>query len=529
VRDIRESKELIQQEVSRNTESWKKYSESMMKKLKLLIPESNTKELKEITNVMGRLALDMGSLRVSIKDAVEKSLQARTRQEKKDYENLANTFGKMYDDLQDKLLKNSQNNNVSAMILQGITDMGVKLVNTLKESAVPVVAQKDNLTIFNQQLIFMMMDRLPKIQELFKVTRDENHQIKFIPKEGKKDECIRACNAFLRNTYNIDPKDLTPDENFDFITLSKYKTSTSPPSTQELVLGRKNKGKEPEKIDPYLEMFSKPPKAPKISSKTPKASASKTPLEIKANPIFTMGDEELHQETTFNTIMNEANSAYKFDSSKEYRQYKINQQNLISMQDIIDSFNSKPTLVEQPQPFLNEIINIPKKSPLDVFGLGPPIFDGIKEHAQKFITDFIQFCNAYTSFSNDSDLSKAFIKCQKFDDIKKSLSSYLFNNPNASFEDLYQYFITKFGTRTIAENIKFWNNFSLNFKFPNDSRARLETIAESLHFSKYDCSVRLFSVLPYKWKKELIDINIIPSENNDNWEEMWEFINNTLA
>ena len=32
LKDIRESKELIQQEVSKNTESWKKYSESMMKK-----------------------------------------------------------------------------------------------------------------------------------------------------------------------------------------------------------------------------------------------------------------------------------------------------------------------------------------------------------------------------------------------------------------------------------------------------------------------------------------------------------------
>jgi len=178
---------------------------------------------------------------------MEKSLQARTKQEKKEYENLINTFGKIYEDLNDKLIENSKNNKVSTLLIQGITDMGVKLVNTIKESAVPVIAQKDNPTAFNQQLIFMMIDRLPKIQDLFKVTRDESHQIKFVPKEGKKDECIRACNAFLRNTYNIDPKDLTPDENFDFITLSKYKTSNSPPSTQELVFGRKkNKGKEKE-------------------------------------------------------------------------------------------------------------------------------------------------------------------------------------------------------------------------------------------------------------------------------------------
>jgi len=226
--------------------------------------------------------------------------------------------------------------------------------------------------------------------------------------------------------------------------------------------------------------------------------------------------------------MNESHSAYKFDSNHAYRQYKINQQNLITMQGIIDGFNSSPELAEQPQPFLSDILTIPKKSPLDVFGLGPPVFDGVKEHAQNFITEFIQFCNSYTS-SNDNDLSKAFIKCHKYDDIKKSLSFYLSNNPNSTFEDLCQFFITKFGTRTIAENIQFWNNFSLNYKFPNTSRERLESIAESLHFTKYDCSARLFSVLPFRWKKELIDSDIIPSPDNDFWEEIWQFINNTLA
>ena len=110
-----------------------------------------------------------------------------------------------------------------------------------------------------------------------------------------------------------------------------------------------------------------------------------------------------------NSLQNEANSAYKFDSAKEYRQYKISQKNLLYLQEFIESYNSTPSLADQPQPFLGEINQISKKSPLDLFGLKPPIFDGIKEHAQQFINKFIQFCNSYTMFSNDSDLIQAFI------------------------------------------------------------------------------------------------------------------------
>jgi len=303
------------------------------------------------------------------------------------------------------------------------------------------------------------------------------------------ENCTKAMNSFLIKTYNIEPEDLTPDDNFDIITLSKYKSSTSPPSTQQLVLKKKkDKGKGPSRED-------------QSGQRLPKASSSKTPTIILDNPIFTMGEQELKQETEFNTIMNEANSAHKFDSVKEYRQYKINQQNLISLQEFIDSFNLSPPLVEQPQPFLTDLQQIPKKSPLDVFGLKLPQFDGIKEHAQSFISEFIRFCNAYTSFHDDSDLIKAFIKCQKFENISKNLTNFINNNPTPSFEDLCQFFITSHGTRSISEHINFWNTFRLNFKFPNDSRSRLETAANALHFSKYDCSARLLSVLPIRWKK----------------------------
>jgi len=228
-------------------------------------------------------------------------------------------------------------------------------------------------------------------------------------------------------------------------------------------------------------------------------------------------------------MKNEADSMYKFDSTREFRQYKINKENLKIMQDAIEDFNTSPELNEQPRPFLADDQNIPKKSPLDVFGLGPPTFDGIKEHAAKFISDFIKFCNSYISFANDDDFSEAFIKCLKQEDIRKGMISFRINNPNADFEDCCVYFIRRFGTRTIAENIHYWNNFSLNFKFPNSSRDRLESIAESLHFSKYDCSTRLFSVLPPRWKNELINDNIIPTEDHDFWEEIWQYINNTLA
>jgi len=242
-----------------------------------------------------------------------------------------------------------------------------------------------------------------------------------------------------------------------------------------------------------------------------------------------MNEEELEQETEFNTLMNEANSAYNFDTKREYRQYKINQKNLISLQDFIDSFNYSPPLIEQPQPFLADIQQIPKKSPLDVFGLKPPQFDGIKEHAQTFVTEFIRFCNAYTTFHDDADLMKAFIKCHKYEDISRNLSKFTINNPSASFEDLIQFFITSHGTRSVAEHIQFWNSFRLNFKYPNESRKRLETAANALHFSKYYCSARLLSVLPYNWKKSIMQSNIIPTPDNDCWEDLWSFINNHLA
>jgi len=87
-------------------------------------------------------------------------------------------------------------------------------------------------------------------------------------------------NSFLIKTYNIEPNELEPDYNFDIVTLSKYKSSNSPPSTQELVLlKRKDKGKglskedqsgqripgEPSIINPAL----KPPKIPLEFPKVP--------------------------------------------------------------------------------------------------------------------------------------------------------------------------------------------------------------------------------------------------------------------
>jgi len=114
----------------------------MMKKLKLIIPQGNQKELKEITQIMGKLAIDMGTLNVSIKDAMEKAILSRTRNEKRNYDELAKLYQNMFNDLNNKLIEDAKGNNVSTMIIQGITDMGIKLVNTMKESAVPMIPQQ---------------------------------------------------------------------------------------------------------------------------------------------------------------------------------------------------------------------------------------------------------------------------------------------------------------------------------------------------------------------------------------------------
>jgi len=114
----------------------------MMKKLKLIIPQGNQKELKEITQIMGKLAIDMGTLNVSIKDAMEKAILSRTRNEKRNYDELAKLYQNMFNDLNNKLIEDAKGNNISTMIIQGITDMGIKLVNTMKESAVPMIPQQ---------------------------------------------------------------------------------------------------------------------------------------------------------------------------------------------------------------------------------------------------------------------------------------------------------------------------------------------------------------------------------------------------
>lgn len=173
--DIKESKQLIQTEMTNNSQAWISYSETLMEKLKLIMPESNSKDIQELTSVMSRLALDIGSLQVSIRDATEKAFLAKDRKEKKESEKLAETFKKMYAELQTKLIQETKRNNASALILQGITDMGVKFINTIKENAVPMSNQLECPNIFNQQLIFMMIDKLPKIKELFAVSRNKDH------------------------------------------------------------------------------------------------------------------------------------------------------------------------------------------------------------------------------------------------------------------------------------------------------------------------------------------------------------------
>ena len=98
--------------------------------------------------------------------------------------------------------------------------------------------------------------------------------------------------------------------------------------------------------------------------------------------------------TKINTAQNSAPSKRDFNSFEEYRQYKVTQSNLKHAKDFIENFSSHtPIKTSQLQPFFIDATNtnIQKKSPLDVFEMKPPVFDGNKDHAQQFINEIYTF------------------------------------------------------------------------------------------------------------------------------------------
>ena len=184
---------------------------------------------------------------------------------------------------------------------------------------------------------------------------------------------------------------------------------------------------------------------------------------------------------------------------------------------------------DQPFPRQTGIDQISKKSPLDFYKLNVPTFSGIKEDALKYLEEFIRFNNNYISIPSEKDLINFFVASQTNNYIKSKLSNYVTNESPNNFATVAQYFIANFGTRTIAEQIKFWNNFRLNYNNPNKSKQSLDNTANVLKFTDYDKSAKVLSILPESWRYELIDESIIPSETPPMYEELWDYINNKLA
>ena len=234
--------------------------------------------------------------------------------------------------------------------------------------------------------------------------------------------------------------------------------------------------------------------------------------------------------TRENTRRNKAQSESEFSTYEDYRHYKISQAKVNALREVVKSWTSMFTIPpDQPFPRQTDIDKIPKKSPLDFYKLNVPPFSGIKEDASKYLEEFIRFNNNYISIPSEKNLINFFVASQTNNYIKAKLSNYVSNESPNNFATVAQYFIANFGTRTIAEQIKFWNNFRLNYNNPNKSKQALDMTVNVLKFTDYDKSAKILSILPENWKYELIDESIIPSETSPMYDELWDSINYKLA
>jgi len=397
-----------------------------------------------------------------------------------------------------------------------------KLINSINQISLPITEKEKEPDQFYNQVFSLMIDKYPKIYTEFRITRN-NKGLLIEPKNKKK--CDAIINKFIKEAYHLDNiQELTDTQDIETITLSKYKTSSSPHSTEENSKPVKNKGKERilEEVPPILEQ--------------PSSSQQRTfkPIEFKweeiDEPSSSSRTPSVSTTTRENTRRNGAPSVSNFSNYDDYRQYKITQSKLNNLKDVVTSWASMFVIPpDQPCPWQSDIDQIPKKSPLDFYKLDIPKLSGIKEEAQKYLDDFIRFNNNYISIPSEKDLIEFFVSSQSNDFIKKRLRSFIQDESPDSFATVAQFFIANFGTRTIVEQIHFWNNFRLNYKNPNKSKLALDNTASVLKFSEYDKAAKILSILPESWRYELIDNDIIPSYTNPMYNDVWDFINNKLA
>ncbi|KAL6602183.1 hypothetical protein U3516DRAFT_760369 [Neocallimastix sp. 'constans'] len=212
------------------------------------------------------------------------------------------------------------------------------------------------------------------------------------------------------------------------------------PIFQKRILSTKNKGKEPMNIDEIP--FSN--EAPASSSKSYSCAFA------------------------FHILVPCAPSKRDFNSFEEYRQYKVTQSNLKHAKDFIENFSSHtPIKTSQLQPFFIDATNtnIQKKSPLDVFEMKPPVFDGNKDHAQQ---------------SN---------------------------------------FIAKFDIKIIKELFETWTNYILDYKKSGSLSKKILEEAWNLlvHY------IMRYLILGNRFLKKK---HLLPSNTNTHYIDIWNFILN---
>ncbi|ORX73528.1 hypothetical protein BCR32DRAFT_285559 [Anaeromyces robustus] len=385
--DLKESRMLVKDVIKDKQREWENYSKELREKLKLIIPKGNQKELNQLITSIGEVATELSSIKVSLNDAAKQRVLAFSKQEKKSAKELSTALETLETRnylIFERTLKGYENTN--NLIIQAIQEMVVKITDHFEACAPPTLPKESDNTLYSNQLIFVMIDKYPKIKDMLQLKRTKDHQIIFVPKEERQKEFEGAVNSFILRHYQVENteelKQLMIDD-WELVTLSKYKgtssSRTSPP---------RNKGKEPFKE--YLASPSKP-----ILSKNPR---------FTSNPPHKMTDDmdfEPEMMADINKRFNQASSASNFSDDHSYRKYKISKANLTAIRHFLRDYTNETIIPDnQPQPFLAENQGIIKKSPLDVFGMKPPEFNGDKRTAKNFVRKFTQFVNSYVSINS---------------------------------------------------------------------------------------------------------------------------------
>lgn len=510
-KDFEESKNLIIQEAKKQQSEWTKEIENQRLLLVAMMPKDNQKDLTELNQKICDLALQLATLKVSKNDIDEKKSSKSSRAEKIVATKLSNELSGLNRTILDATTSLSAGmQQTNGLIMQMIEDISSKLASSIKEVSLPIT-QHDETTYYNQ-IVFSLLNKYPKAKEEFRLIRNDQNQLVFQPKAGKEQQCKNIINTFIHEYYNStmeEIKDITQGE-WEIITISKYKSSSSPPSTTVTPTQQKFNNFKPFKIAEHYG--------------TTKPSTSQAPPQESP---FTEYVRE--QQTIRNTQGNAARSAQGFEDMASYRNYKVKSANLKEAIAFLNSNKTNANLTEVPQPFLAQGPEVPKKSPLDGFNLKCPVFSGKKNQATSYLKSFIDYVNHYYVIPDQADLITCFINTQTDTKIKDYLSTEFSYNPNMDFQRMSELFLQKYGSFTIQEHLNFWNNFHIIQQNPEDSKRRIEQSCEALKFSKLQLSLKVFTSLPINWRKDIMLKNLLPTESNDHYEDIWLYINETLA